>query len=65
MQTEIYEADAFTGRKGNRLGAFDSDYRFEKNDEFFLKSLGKFRVIMVRLEIGERDMKRELHVLKL
>jgi hypothetical protein len=65
MKTEIFESDPFTGRKGRSLGGFDSDYRFEKNDEFFLKNLGKFRVIMVRLDIGETDMRRELHVLKL
>jgi len=65
MQTEIYESDPFTGRKGPRLGALDSDYRFERNDEFFLKS-GKYRVIMVRLDIADSGgMRRELHVLKL
>lgn len=68
MQTEVYESDPFTGRKGNRLSAFDSDYRFERNDEFFLRvggGSGKYRIIMVRLEIADGHMKRELHVLKL
>jgi hypothetical protein len=68
MQTEIYESDPFTGRKGNRLGEFESDYRFERNDEFFLKvgsGSNKYRVIMVRLDIAEGRMKRELHVLAL
>jgi hypothetical protein len=65
MKTEIFESDPFTGRKGPNLGAFDSDYRFERNDEFFLKS-GKYRVIMVRLDIADSgSMKRELHVLKI
>jgi hypothetical protein len=65
MQTEIYESDPFTGRKGNRLGELNSDYRFERNDELFLKS-GKYRVIMVRVDIADGGgMRRELHVLKL
>jgi hypothetical protein len=68
MHTEVWESDPFTGRKGNRLGEFDSDYRFERNDEFFLKvgsGSNKYRVIMVRLDIADGRMKRELHVLKL
>jgi hypothetical protein len=65
MKTEIYEADAFTGRKGARLGELDSDYRFERNDEFFLKGGGKYRIIMVRMDISDGVMRRELHVMKL
>ena len=68
MHTEIYESDPFTGRRGPSLGQFDSDYRFERNDEFFLKGASgspKYRVIMVRLEIAGTTMRRELHVLKL
>ena len=68
MHTEIYESDPFTGRRGNALGEFDSDYRFERNDEFFLKTRSgsaKYRVIMVRLDIADGGMRRELHVLKL
>jgi hypothetical protein len=65
MKTEIFESDPFTGRKGPSLGGVDSDYRFERNDEFFLKS-GKYRVIMVRLDIADGgSMRRELHVLKI
>ena len=72
MKTEIYESDPFTARKGAHLGSIDTDYRFERNDEFFLKgSAGshKYRVIFVRIEIdsgvdGGR-MRRELQVLKL
>ena len=65
MKTEIFESDPFTSRKGPSLCAFDSDYRFEKSDEFFLKS-GKYRIVMVRLEIADGGaMRRELHVLKL
>lgn len=68
MHTEVYESDPFTGRRGSRLGAFDSDYRFERNDEFFLKGGSgstKYRVIMVRLDIADGGMRRELYVLKL
>ena len=68
MQTEIYESDPFTGRKGNRLGEFDSDYRFERNDEFFLRAgsgSNKYRIIMVRVDIDGGRMRRELYVLKL
>jgi hypothetical protein len=65
MKTEIFESDAFTGRKGPRLGEFDSDYRFERNDEFFLRGGAKYRVIMVRMDISDGVLKRELHVMKL
>ena len=68
MQTEIYESDPFTGRKGNRLGELDSDYRFERNDEFFLRvgaGSSKYRVILVRVDIDGGRMRRELYVLKL
>ncbi|HVC31616.1 MAG TPA: hypothetical protein VND24_10550 [Steroidobacteraceae bacterium] len=68
MQTEIYESDPFTARKGAHLGSIDTDYRFERNDEFFLKgSVGshKYRVIFVRIEVDNGRMRRELQVLKI
>src|ERR1700757_839772 len=60
MHTEVYESDPFTGRKGAALGTFDSEYRFERNDEFFLKvgsGSNKYRVIMVRLNIADGRMR--------
>jgi hypothetical protein len=68
MQTEIYESDPFTARKGAHLGSIDTDYRFERNDEFFLKGTGgshKYRVIFVRLDVENGRMRRELQVLKI
>jgi hypothetical protein len=68
MQTEIYESDPFTARRGAQLGAFDSDYRIERNDEFFLRTgstTQKYRVILVRLDIADGHLRRELHVLKI
>lgn len=68
MHTEIYESDPFTARRGTHLGSLDSDYRFERNDEFFLKvgsGQHKYRVILVRLEIDGGQVRRELHVLKI
>jgi hypothetical protein len=68
MHTEIFESDPFTGRRGPTLGQFDSDYRIERNDEFYHKGSSgsaKYRVIMVRLEIAGTTLRRELHVLKL
>lgn len=68
MQTELYESDPFTARRGTRLGTLDSEYRFERNDEIFLKTASgaaKYRIIFVRVEIAEGRMRRELHLLKL
>ena len=68
MQTEIFESDPFTARKGAHLGSIDTDYRFERNDELFLKSGAgshKYRVIFIRIEVDHGRMRRELQVLKL
>lgn len=68
MRTEFYESDPFTARRGALLATLDTDYRFERNDEIFLKGRGgsqKYRIIFVRLEAGEGQIRRELQVLKI
>lgn len=41
MKTDFYEADAFTGSKGEHWASIDSDYRWEKGDEVWLEAKGK------------------------
>lgn len=68
MQTHIYEADPFGGGRGAHLITFETDYRFEPRDEFFLTTGAnrqKFRVTHVRLEIADGEVRRELLALKL
>lgn len=68
MRTAIYEADPFSGRRGRLLTSLDTDYRFERGDEFTLdgeEGSLRVRVIQVRLRISGGKIERELVVLRL
>ncbi len=68
LKTEIYEADPFTSRKGKLLATFNSDYRFERQDELIIDGAErptKVRVIGVLLRLSGGDLQRELLVMKL
>lgn len=68
MRTEIYESDPFTAQKQALLVTLDTPYRFERNDELFISKGNrtmKVRVIHVRVEIIDGQMRREILVLKL
>jgi hypothetical protein len=63
MQTEIYEADPFSGSPGAHLATLESDYRFERNDELVLTIKGqplKLRITFVRLELSDGVLRRQL-----
>ena len=67
MKTEVYEVDPFTSRKDKLLATFNSDYRFERQDELFIEGSKpiKVRVISVVVRLTDGDMERELLVMKL
>ncbi len=68
MQTEIYEADPFSGSRGTHLASLTTDYRFERNDEMFLTVNGrrtKVRITHVRVELDGTTLRRELLAMKL
>ena len=68
MQTEIWESEPFSARKGALLATIHTDYRFERNDELFVNTSHarlKVRVINVRVDIDGDRLRRELLVLKL
>lgn len=69
MKTSIYEADPFSGSKGEHYLTIDTDYRFEKNDEVWLETGGrrmKIRITWVHVTVRENgDMERELLGMKL
>lgn len=45
MRTDFYEADEFTGSKGQHYATIDSDYRWEKGDEVWLNTeSGRFKL---------------------
>lgn len=46
MRTDFYEADEFTGSKGQHYATIDSDYRWEKGDEVWLETAdaGRFKL---------------------
>lgn len=67
MKTEIYEADAFTGRKEALLATLDIDYRWEKGDELFVRTGGKqqkVRVTYVQVFLEDTGPRREVVALK-
>ena len=54
MRTDFFEADEFTGSKGQHYATIDSDYRWEKGDEVWLNSEGgrfKLRITWVVVEV--------------
>lgn len=69
MLTEIYEADPFTNAKTVQFLTFESDYRFQAGDEFFLTTERgerfKVRVTLVRLDVAAEGLRRELVVARL
>ena len=64
MKTSFYEADAFTGSKGEHFATVDSDYRWEKGDEVWVENQNgrvKLRVTWVNVTVKlygtvERDL---------
>lgn len=68
MKTDIYEADPFSGSKGQHYGTVDSDYRWEKGDELWLEANGrrvKVRITWVNVTVADGVVTRELLGLKL
>lgn len=68
METEIYESDPFSPKKGRLLAKLNTDYRFEKNDELFIDTGSgnvKIRIMHVRVAIRNGGLSREILGLKL
>ena len=67
MRTTFYEADPFSGRKSKPITSIESDYRFEKGDEFIVSGTEdqRLRVTSVRLRIDGTTISRDILVLKL
>ena len=68
MKTSFYEADAFTGSKGDHYVTIDSDYRWEKGDEVWLENEGKrvkMRITWVNVTVKDGVPSRDLLGLKL
>lgn len=68
MRTSFYEADAFTGSKGEHYCTIDSDYRFEKGDEVWVEANGKrvkLRITWVNVTVRDGVVTRDLLGLKL
>ena len=69
MKTSFYEADAFTGSKGDHFVTIHSDYRWEKGDEVWVESPAgrvKLRITWVNLTVhANGEVERELLGLKL
>jgi hypothetical protein len=69
MRTDFYEADAFTGSKGEHYCTIDTDYRWEKGDEVWIEAGGgrrlKLRITWVNVTVGgDGVVTRELLGLK-
>lgn len=68
MKTDFFEADAFTGSKGEHYLTIDSDYRWEKGDEIWIEAKGqrlKLRITWVNLTVAANGtVSRELLGLK-
>jgi hypothetical protein len=68
MQTEFYDSDPFSGSKGKLLVTLDTDYRFERGDEFTVRTSGgaiRLRVTFVRIEINNGKLSREIVGMKI
>jgi len=67
MKTEIFEADPFTSRKGRLLLTIESDYRFEKGDEFVIEGdhPQPMRVISARLFLRGNSIRREVLAMRI
>ena len=68
MKTDFFEADPFSGNKGDHWCTIDSDYRWEKGDEVWLEVEGKkakLRVTWVHVTVKDGVVTRELLGLRL
>lgn len=69
MKTSFYEADAFTGSKGEHFATINSDYRWEKGDEVWVETKNgrvKLRVTWVNVTVRpDGTVERDLLGLKL
>lgn len=68
MKTDFFEADPFSGSKGEHYLTIDSEYRWEKGDEVWLDVKGrrtKLRVTWVNVTVTDGVVTRELLGLKL
>jgi len=68
MKTSLYEADAFTGAKGDHYATIESDYRWEKGDEVWIEASGKrtkLRITWVNVTVKDGTVTRDLLGLKL
>ncbi|HCV00378.1 MAG TPA: hypothetical protein DGL25_04170 [Dehalococcoidia bacterium] len=69
MKTSFFEADEFTGSKGQHYATIESDYRWEKGDEVWLETSEdrfKLRITWVVVNVAEDGtVTRELLGLRL
>ncbi len=68
MKTDFFEADPFSGSKGEHYATIESDYRWEKGDEVWLEVRGrrvKLRITWVNVTVTDGVVSRELLGLKL
>lgn len=69
MKTSFYEADPFSGSKGEHYCTIDSDYRWEKGDEVWIERGSrkvKLRITWVHVTVhADGTVTRELLGLKL
>jgi len=69
VQTEVYESDPFTPKRGRLLATLATEYRFEKGDELFLDDEPerlKVRIISVQVHIkANGDIYRDILALKI
>lgn len=68
MKTDFFEADPFSGSKGEHYVTIESDYRWEKGDEAWIETSGrrvKIRVTWVVVTVKDGVVSRELLGLKL
>ena len=68
MKTDFYDADPFSGSKGEHLCTIDSEYRWEKSDEVWVETNGKrtkIRITWVNVSVVDGVVSRELLGLKL
>jgi hypothetical protein len=67
VKTTIFEADPFSGSRGTVIATIETDYRWEKGDEFTLGGgePSRWRVTNVRVRIDGQNLSRDVLALKL